>query len=81
MSFQVGGVNGIPANVSAVTFNLTVANPTSFGFVTAYPSGTARPNASNLNYATGQIVPNLVTVPVGSDGKVTLYNQSSEPRN
>ncbi|WP_332601919.1 polysaccharide deacetylase family protein [Arthrobacter sp. S2(2024)] len=77
VSFQVGGVNGIPANVSAVTFNLTVANPTSFGFVTAYPSGTARPNASNLNYATGQIVPNLVTVPVGSDGKVTLYNQSS----
>ncbi|GAA3314462.1 hypothetical protein [Arthrobacter ramosus] len=77
VSFQVAGVNGIPANVSAVTFNLTVANPTSFGFVTAYPSGTARPNASNVNYASGQIVPNLVTVPVGSDGKVTLYNQSS----
>ncbi|GAA4052701.1 hypothetical protein GCM10023063_46270 [Arthrobacter methylotrophus] len=77
VSFQVGGVNGIPASVSAVTFNLTVANTTSFGFVTAYASGTARPNASNVNYATGQIVPNRVTVPVGADGKVTLYNQST----
>ncbi|WP_423184568.1 hypothetical protein [Arthrobacter sp. NyZ413] len=76
VSFQVGGVNGVPANVSAVVFNLTVAQADSFGFITAYPSGTARPNASNVNFNTGQIVPNLVTVPVGSDGKVTLYNRS-----
>ncbi|MEZ2389059.1 polysaccharide deacetylase family protein [bacterium RCC_150] len=76
VSFQVGGVSGIPANASAVTFNLTVANPTLNGFVTAYPSGSTAPNASNLNYAPGQIVPNLVTVPVGSDGKVTLLNAS-----
>ncbi|MFH5878064.1 hypothetical protein [Arthrobacter sp. NA-172] len=77
VSFQVGGVSGIPTTVSAVTLRLTVANPTSFGFVTAYPSGTARPNASNLNYAAGQIVPKLVTVPAGADGKVTLYSASS----
>lgn len=77
VSFQVAGVNGIPANVTAVTFNLTVAGAASFGFVTAYPSGTTAPNASNLNYATGQIVPNLVTVPVGADGKVTLLNASN----
>ncbi|MGO4587131.1 RCC1 domain-containing protein [Arthrobacter sp. 2RAF6] len=77
VSFQVGGVSGIPASVSAVTFNLTVANPSSFGFITAFPSGTTRPNASNLNFATGQTVPNSVTVPVGADGKVTLFNRSS----
>ncbi|BAS16612.1 hypothetical protein AHiyo8_49150 [Arthrobacter sp. Hiyo8] len=77
VSFQVSGVNGIPATVSAVVFNLTVAGAESFGFATAYPSGTARPNASNLNFSTGQIVPNLVVVPVGADGKVTLYNRSS----
>lgn len=77
VSFQVAGVGNIPANVSAVVFNLTVANPKSYGFITAYASGTARPNASNLNFNTGQIVPNLVTVPVGADGKVTLYNRSA----
>ncbi|GAB3557570.1 hypothetical protein GCM10027405_02560 [Arthrobacter alkaliphilus] len=77
VSFQVAGVGNIPATVSAVVFNLTVANPQSFGFITAYPSGTTRPDASNLNFASGQTVPNLVTVPVGTDGKVTLYNHSS----
>ncbi|WP_426978402.1 discoidin domain-containing protein [Pseudarthrobacter sp. O4] len=77
VSFQVGGANGIPANVSAVTFNLTVTDPRSFGFAAAYASGAARPNASNLNFATGQTVPNSVTVPVGADGKVTLFNRSS----
>ncbi|BCW72680.1 polysaccharide lyase [Arthrobacter sp. NicSoilB8] len=77
VSFQVAGVNGIPAKVAAVVFNLTVTQPRSIGFVTAYASGTARPNASNLNFSTGQTVPNLVTVPVGSDGKVTLFNSSS----
>ncbi|ACL40856.1 Alpha-tubulin suppressor and related RCC1 domain-containing protein-like protein [Pseudarthrobacter chlorophenolicus A6] len=77
VSFQIGGVGGIPTTVSAVTFNLTVANPTSFGFITAFPSGSARPDSSNLNFATDQTVPNSVTVPVGLDGKVTLFNRSS----
>jgi alpha-tubulin suppressor-like RCC1 family protein len=76
VSFQVGGVAGIPANVSAVVFNLTVADAKSFGFITAYASGTSRPNASNVNFSAGQIVPNSVTVPVGADGKVTLFNRS-----
>lgn len=79
MSFRVAGLNGIPSNVSAVVFNLTVAQAQSFGFVTAYPSGTARPNASSVNFNGGQIVPNSVTVPVGADGKITLFNRSSAP--
>ena len=76
VSFQVAGANGIPAGVSAVVMNLTVADAKSFGFITAYPSGTARPNASNVNFDKGQIIPNAVTVPVGADGKVTLFNRS-----
>lgn len=77
VSFQVGGVKGIPKNVSAVVFNLTVTEAKSFGFVTAHASGTTRPQASNINYDTGQTRANLVTVPVGADGKVTLFNRSS----
>jgi hypothetical protein len=76
VSFQVAGVNGLPAKVASVVFNLTVTSSQSFGFVTAYASGAGRPNASNLNYTRGQTVANLVTVPVGADGKVTLYNRS-----
>jgi hypothetical protein len=77
VSFQVGGVSGIPAKVSAVVFNLTVTEAKSFGFITAYASGTNLPNASNQNFSKGQTVANSVTVPVGADGKVTLFNRSS----
>lgn len=77
VTFQVGGINGIPANASAVVFNLTATEPSSYGFVTAYASGTSRPGSSNVNFNTGQTIPNSVTVPVGADGKVSLFNRSS----
>ena len=51
--------------------------PTRSGFVTAYPDGSVRPTASNLNFIAGQTIPNLVVVPVGADGKISLYNGSS----
>ncbi|MFB9713045.1 hypothetical protein ACFFPI_02600 [Arthrobacter methylotrophus] len=74
---RLGGSTGVPANASAVVVNLTVTQPTSFGFITAYPSGSPRPNVSNQNYGTGQTVPNLAVVPVGPDGTVTIANTSS----
>lgn len=77
VSFQVGGASGIPTKVSAVVFNLTVADTQSYGYVRAYPSATTPPGTSNVNYGKGQIVPNSVTVPVGTDGKVELLNTSS----
>ncbi|MGO4805997.1 hypothetical protein AB4089_12790 [Arthrobacter sp. 2MCAF15] len=77
VSFQIAGTTGIPAKVLAAVFNLTVVSPQAIGFITAYPSGTIRPDASNLNFVAGQTVPNLVSVPVGSDGKVTLFNRSA----
>ncbi|MEY2975351.1 MAG: hypothetical protein RIR49_1771, partial [Actinomycetota bacterium] len=42
------------------------------GYVTVYPCGT-RPDASNLNFVTGQTVPNSVIAPVSDDGKVCFY--------
>jgi len=77
VSFQVAGANGIPANVAAVVFNLTVTEAKSIGYITAYPSGTTKPDASNVNFRANQNVPNLVTVKVGADGKVALFNRSS----
>jgi Carbohydrate esterase, sialic acid-specific acetylesterase len=77
VTFKAGGKLGIPTNASAVVLNLTVAETKSFGFLTAYPAGSSKPKASNLNYTAGQTVPNLVVVPVGTDGKVTVANTSS----
>ncbi|MEU6480896.1 protease pro-enzyme activation domain-containing protein [Streptomyces sp. NPDC047017] len=77
VKLKVAGVGGVPADgVSAVVLNVTAAAPTSSGVLIAYPSGTTRPASSNLNWLKGQVVPNLVTVPVGADGSVDLYNSS-----
>jgi PKD repeat protein len=72
---KVLGVGVIPASgVTAVTLNVTDAGATAAGYVTVYPDGTTRPNASNLNFRAGQNNPNLVTVRVGADGYIDLYN-------
>ena len=62
--------------MSAVALNVTVANPTAAGYITVWPSGTPRPETSNLNFQAGQNIPNLVIVPVGADGKIQLFNGS-----
>src|SRR4029434_4663993 len=70
-----GGPSGVPpAGVSAVVVNVTGTQATNFTYLTVFPSGTSRPLASNLNFGPGQDVPHLVTVKVGTDGNVKVYN-------
>ena len=77
ISVQMTGRGGIPATgVSAVALNVTAVSPTSAGYITAWPSLTNRPEASNLNFSPGQNIPNMVIVPVGTDGKISLFNGS-----
>ena len=72
---QVTGRGGIPATgVSAVVLNVTVTEPTAPSCLTAWPTGSPFPLAANLNYVSGQTVPNLVVVKVGAGGKISLYN-------
>ena len=69
----------VPApDVTAVVLNVTAVDATGPGFVQVYPTGRdVKGKSSNLNVeAAGQTIANLVVVPVGADGKVTLYSQS-----
>ncbi|MFI6844958.1 right-handed parallel beta-helix repeat-containing protein [Kitasatospora sp. NBC_00085] len=76
VDLPVAGVAGIPATgVTAVTMNVTVTAPTQDGHLTVYPHGDEAPTSSNLNWAAGRTIPNLVTVPV-KDGKVSFFNAS-----
>ncbi|MCU1386895.1 MAG: hypothetical protein JWL72_233, partial [Ilumatobacteraceae bacterium] len=76
---HVAGVGGVPASgATAVVMNLTAVNPTDAGFLTAWPSGEARPLVSNVNFVPGQTVPNLTTVKIGANGFVDIYNHSGE---
>jgi hypothetical protein len=70
----VAGRGGVPVDASAVVANVTVTGPTSGGWLVAWPAGTPRPLASNLNFSPGQTIPNLVTVPVGTGGAISLYS-------
>ncbi|MDQ3134767.1 MAG: hypothetical protein M3Q76_08190, partial [Acidobacteriota bacterium] len=65
----------LPASALAIVGNATVVNNTGSGsgFVTLYPSGMARPTASNLNYVAGEVVPNQFVVGLGGDGAFRIY--------
>lgn len=54
--------------------NVAVTATSAAGYLTVFPAGEARPDASNLNWATDQTVPNLVTAKLGVGGRVLLYN-------
>jgi hypothetical protein len=75
LPLQVAGRGGVAATgVSAVVLNVTAVSPTASSYLTVYPSGTTRPVVSNLNFPRGWVGANNVTVPVGADGKVDIYN-------
>ncbi len=77
IDLTVVGVGGVPASgVSAVVVNLTATEPTEATYLTAWPAGTARPEASNLNVVAGQSRPNLVVASVGADGRVSIFNHA-----
>jgi hypothetical protein len=59
-----------------VALNVTAVNPTRSGFLTVYPTGSPRPNTSNVNFVAGQTVANRVVMPIGTDGHVSIYNSS-----
>jgi hypothetical protein len=49
----------------AVTANLTVTGPLGSGFLTMWSGTVALPNASSINYVTGQTIANLSSVGIG----------------
>ena len=77
LTLNVSGKGGLPSGgIDAVALNVTVVdgeNPTlGGGYVTVYPCGT-RPDASSLNFTTGQTIPNSVIAPVSAAGTVCFY--------
>ncbi len=87
-SNRVGDVRFFPLNppsqierskVVAVAINLTVTEPFAPGFLTAFPHGEPRPNASNLNFKTGETVANLAIVKVGPNMTIDFSTSAGTP--
>lgn len=77
VDLTVLGRGGVPSSgVTAVVLNVTATRPSARTYITVWPTGSARPDASNLNVVAGQSRPNLVIARVGADGRVSLYNDA-----
>ncbi len=77
-SVVIAGLAGVPTSATAVVLNVTAIDATGEGYVTVFPWGEALPNTSNVNIKSfGQMVPNLVTVRLGSEGMVGLFTSIS----
>ena len=77
LTVQVSGLAGIPAEgATAVSLNVTVAQPTGSGFLTVYPGGQTIPRTSNLNFGSGQTVADLVDVGLSPKGQVEVVTSA-----
>ncbi|MDQ2650506.1 MAG: hypothetical protein M3Z03_13270 [Actinomycetota bacterium] len=74
-NIQVTGQGGIPSSgVAAIIANLTVTQPTAASFMTAWPTGQALPNSSNVNWQAGADRANRIIIPVGTGGQISVFN-------
>ncbi|MGH7687578.1 MAG: RHS repeat-associated core domain-containing protein [Candidatus Dormibacteria bacterium] len=78
LSVPVSGMAGVPTNAAAVYLNLTDVGPTgtTSNVIDVYPDGLAAPAASNLDVAQNANQGNLVEVPLGQLGEISVYNQT-----
>ena len=74
-SVQIAGRGSVPGWATAVIANVTATNTTSVGYLTAWPTGSTQPLASNLNFMPGQNVPNLVMLKLGAGGQLSIFNE------
>lgn len=73
-TISISACGGTPAGARAYHISATsLSSGLSMPFLTVWPSGVARPNASMLNAFEGQVVTNSVTVPAGQGGSIDVF--------
>lgn len=71
---QVTGAGGVPSDATSVVLNMTSVDGTAPSFITVYPEGEARPEASVLNVQPVIATPNMITAKLGANGRIRIYN-------
>jgi hypothetical protein len=72
----LSGTCGIPASAQAYSLNATAVPTTgTLGYLTLWPTGRSRPNASTLNSPDGSAVATAAIVPAGTGGSVNVFAQ------
>lgn len=63
---------------TAVVVNLTVTQPSAESHLRAFPTGQPLPVVSSLNFVANQTIANMVTMPIGAGGKISVFNNSGQ---
>lgn len=78
LDVHVAGLGGVPSSgAGAAVLNVTVTEPSKRGYLTVYPAGQAVPTTSNLNFAAGETVSDLVQVGLGTGGDVAVVTNAA----
>ena len=77
LEVQIAGRGGIPTNATAAIINATITGPEGNGYATIYPCTTNPPNASNLNYTTGQNIPNAAITKLSPTGTICIHTDTT----
>jgi hypothetical protein len=73
---QVAGIDQVPAEATSVAINVTIDfDATQKSFLTVWPTGEPKPLASTNNAEPGLIMANSALMKVGTDGKISVFNQ------
>jgi uncharacterized protein YvpB len=79
LNMTVPGRGGVPASgADAVVINVTVTNTSAPGYLGLYPAGGSWPGTSNLNWPAGVTLANLVTVSIGANGTISIFNGNGQ---
>lgn len=70
----VTGRAEIPRSATAVMLTLTVADAAKEGYLTAFPSASPTPNASNVNFGEGDTIANSAVVQLGANGSINVFS-------
>ncbi|MEO5837896.1 MAG: arylsulfotransferase family protein [Acidimicrobiales bacterium] len=67
----------IPGGVRTAIVDVVAVGAQGVGFLTLFACGTARPATSSVNYVDPRPVMNLVTAPLGVDGRLCVYSSAA----
>ena len=77
LNVTAAGVLGIPSFAKSVAFTAQVINPTgSTSYLTFWPAGEARPNASQVTFRQGDRLSGYVVVKLGAGGAFSVFNKN-----
>ena len=77
LQLQVAGRAGVPADASTAVLTVAAVDPDDDGFLTVHPTGTSRPNASNLNYSKAYNTANTVLARLGAGGDICIFTDAA----